>query len=841
MELKEIKEIIFSIKENIAKRNKGFYYCNYETFLSWFLMLNKRNIETLSKVDSQLKKNNITIWLGKEQLKSVIDFKRGQTITFKNNESKSSTSNNTSLKIKSIYSGSIFIKNEESGLSLYKHQEDAIENLQNKIIKSDKIPFAGLLVLPTGGGKTLTVAHWLAKNYLDQNKKILWIAHRHELLEQAKSTFEERLAFKDVFSNVNSINYRLISGIHDKPVSIKQSDDLIISSKDSLNTGFDHFYNNWLKHQDEIFLIIDEAHHATAKSYRKVIKKINEKISKFRMIGLTATPFRTAEQEQGLLAKVFPDDIIYKVDLRTLISRGILSEPIFEEVNTQFDMTKLLSEDQLDNLKYFDIDTIGKGTAKTIAENINRNYIIVNQYKKNKLKYKQTIVFALNQDNAIALKKLFLEEKINADYVISSIKDQSTGSIISSKDNKDKIDLFRKGLLDVLINVNILTEGTDLPNVQSVFLARPTISSVLMTQMIGRGLRGEQAGGTKEAYIVSFIDEWKEKVKWVNPEKLLIEENIDFNDKDNDTKKQFIRLVAINKIEEFAILSNKIIDKVTKQELEKLSFIERVPVGIFNFNILNKVQNEDREKYCEVLIYDNIKQSYFDFINALPNFFNKHNIEQTDFLNNEQLDQYASLVDEQFFYGCVKYPGYSIEDIKDVLQYYAQNEIEPRYIELKEREKYDLTKISSEILSKNLGRKDEEEFKNQIWESNVVEWKAFFGYDKKYFLNEIDLAIRKLSNPDLYKRIVIVPNDPEEKSNLEKMTLESLKLEKPEYWKWLTDHVYSKHKDGEGYYVSFDNQFRSKNKSDFIINHILPLDKGGFTTIHNLKLQQSNI
>lgn len=841
MDLKEIKEIIFSIKENIIKRNKGFYYCKYDTFLSWFSMEHKRNIELLLIVDSQLKKNKISIWLGIEKLKSVIDFKRGQTITFKNKELKSSSGKNFAKKIKSIHYGVINVKNEESELSLYKHQEDAIENLHNKILKSDKIPFSGLLVLPTGGGKTLTVAYWLAKNYLDQNKKILWIAHRHELLEQAKSTFDERLAFKDIFSNVASFNYRLISGIHDKPSNIKQTDDLIISSKDSLNSGLYHFYNNWLKYQDEIFLIVDEAHHATAKTYRRVIKKINEKISKFRMIGLTATPFRTAEQEQGLLAKVFPDDIIYKVDLRTLISRGILSEPVFEEVNTQFDMTKLLSEDQLDNLKYFDIDTIGKGTAKTIAENINRNYIIVNQYKKNKLKYKQTIVFALNQDNAIALKKLFLEESINADYVISSIKDQATGSIISSKENKNKIDLFRKGLLDVLINVNILTEGTDLPNVQSVFLARPTISSVLMTQMIGRGLRGEQAGGTKEAYIVSFIDEWKEKVKWVNPEKLLIEENIDFDDKDNETKKQIIRLVAINKIEEFAILSNKIIDKATKEELEKLSFIERVPVGIFHFIVLNKILNEDREKYCEILIYDNIKQSYFDFVNALPKFFNKYYIDQTDFLNNDQLDKFATLVDEQFFYGCVKFPGFSIDDIKDILQYYAQNEIEPKYIELKDRDKYDLTKISAEILARNMGRKDEEDFKNHIWESNVVEWKAFFGYDKKYFLNEIDLAIRKLTNPELFKRLYIVPINPDEKSVLEKMTLETLKSEKPEYWKWLTDQVFSKNTDDEGYFVSSDKNFRSKYKADFMINYILPIDKGGFTTIHNLKLNQINI
>lgn len=56
----------------------------------------------------------------------------------------------------------------------------------------------------------------------------------------------------------------------------------------------------------------------------------------------------------------------------------------------------------------------------------------------------------------------------------------------------------------MIINVNILTEGADLPMTKTVFLARPTVSSVLMTQMVGRALRGTAAGGTASAYIVSL-------------------------------------------------------------------------------------------------------------------------------------------------------------------------------------------------------------------------------------------------------------------------------------------------------------------------------------------------
>ena len=126
---------------------------------------------------------------------------------------------------------------DDSDIELFKHQNDAIKNLNDKILRTDKNPFAGLLVLPTGGGKTLTAIYWLLKNYTDKNKKILWIAHRHELLEQAKHTFEQ-LAYEDILKNRTSFNYRVISGLHDKPVNIKPTDDIIISSKDSLNKGY---------------------------------------------------------------------------------------------------------------------------------------------------------------------------------------------------------------------------------------------------------------------------------------------------------------------------------------------------------------------------------------------------------------------------------------------------------------------------------------------------------------------------------------------------------------------------------------------------------------------------
>lgn len=850
MELKEIRQIVAEILSDIDKNQFNLTYRRYNTFFDRIGMTYRRKFDILAKFDRQFKNHNVTLWAGKKPVKKLEQFLKGETITFRlsdiseanDNQQENSNNKSTSARVKFKHAGTITIEQSESGIEPYPHQKEAFYNLQKEIIKSNKNPFAGLLVLPTGGGKTLTAAHWISKNILDKNKKVLWVAHRHELLEQAQKTFAEKLAFKDIFTNKQSFNYRILSGIHDKPVHIKQTDDIIISSKDSLNAGFNHLYKNWIKNNtDEIFLVVDEAHHATAKTYRKLISNLKEKVSQFRMLGLTATPFRTAEDEQGLLKRVFPDDIIYKIDLRTLIRLGILSEPHFEEVTTeqniieQFDLT----DEQINELnsKFGDFNTIlGENISKSIATNKERNLTIVNRYITQKSKYKQTIVFALNVDNAIALNALFREAGVKSDYVLSSIKDIATGVTLSSKENKNKIEQFRKGKLEVLINVNILTEGTDVPNVQSIFLARPTISSILMTQMIGRGLRGTKAGGTKDAYIVSFIDEWQNKISWVNPEKLFIEDNIDFEDKTVEVKKQIIRLVAINKLEEFAILNNQIIEPQIREELEKLDFIERFPIGIYQFKFLKETENEPEERNCEVLVYDNIQQSYNDFVNSLPAIFSKYKLEQKDFLTETELDKYASIVEGKFFSGCLKYPAYHVQDIKDILQYYAIQDQTPPFIELKDREKYNIDEIAKEIIEKDLGERAQAEMINQTWESNEIAWETFFNFDKKSFLREINLAKTKFLHPELYARKSVVPKDEKELRELEKLSLYEIRETNPEYGKWLSDQVYKKFTDQDSFYFSAVSDYKSKNKLDFHIDHIKPMHNGGLTVLDNLQL-----
>lgn len=731
--------------------------------------------------------------------------------------------------------GTIEVARGDNPRRLYEHQQQAVQQLNAQVIMLNGQPFAGLLVIPTGGGKTMTAVQWLLRNCVDKDKKVLWIAHRHELLEQAKESFQNN-AYSDLLKSRRSFNYRIVSGINDKPKDIRTSDDIIIASKDSLRLETaTQYLLDWLHASDgDLFLVIDEAHHAIAKTYRKLIDLLRERAGMFRMLGLTATPFRTAQNEQGLLGKLFTDDTVFKIDLRTLINRGILAEPIFEEIQTKFDMTEVFTDEELRKIQVFDISSIGKSAAKTIAENRLRNNRIVERYIRNQDRYGQTLVFALNVDNAIALNALFQEQGVASDYVVAAIYNAFTGVPVSPKENRAKIERFRKGELKVLINVNILTEGTDLPKVQTVFLTRPTVSTILMTQMIGRGLRGEKAGGTPNVYIVSFVDNWKDKIAWVNPETVFIETNTDFNDESPETTSRLIRLISIEKIEEFARVMDVGVDTT---ELENLDFIQRIPVGLYAFSILKPSEDqEETEKNCDILVYDNIQQAYSDFVYDLLELFKVHGVADKEVLTDAELELLSQSVEAEYFHGCEKLPGYWVEDIKDVLRYYALHETQPQFIEFKDRPNFDVTRVALEIHAGRLGGDAMGDYLNEVWESDETAWRAFFGYDRRYFVNEVMLAYRKLLFPGDFQKASSRPIDIKELRELERLSLSDLREKVPEYWRQLTDKVFARAKDEDGYYTSAQSGIRSKQKIGFQIDHIKPFSKGGLTTLDNLQL-----
>ena len=700
---------------------------------------------------------------------------------------------------------------------LYEHQEEAIRKLD---AMDKRGPFRTLLVLPTGGGKTLTAAYWLLRNAVDQNKKILWLAHRHLLLEQAAEAFA-RNAYTDTMVNRTVFNYRIISGMHDKPVYIQKTDRILIASKDSMIRSLDKL-KNWLN-GEEIYLVIDEAHHAVAKSYKKIIQYVADHTKSMKLLGLTATPFRTSEDEQGALKQVFTDDIVYKTDLDTLIKKGILTTPTFIDCNTNIQFTEHLGVQALKSIE--NLDTLPENIANDIADNKERNRIIVEEYLHNYEKYGQTIVFALNKVHAIALNKLFNEKGkaygIRSEFIISEVQDMITGITISNADNERKIEAYRNGEIQVLINVNILTEGTDLPKTHTVFLTRPTVSTTLMTQMVGRALRGLKAGGTKEAYIVSFVDDWNDKIAWVNPETLT---EAEYHEKETlaEAQKQQIRLIAISKIEEFARMADAAVDT---SALDSTPAIELIPLGMYMLSTL--------ECNHQILVYNSTQNAYQSLIRDLPNLMEHYGIEG-ETIPEETLDDmtehcFQSYFDENMIPSCNR------NDIEHLLKFYAQKAVAPLFVTIDEmeRKKLDVSEIAKKIYDEDMRRSEKNAYIQSLWAEEGSLLPVY--YTNPYFFKKlIDLELDKLDGD-----IEIAAAEPQteaELRNLEQFPLQKIIELYPKIGLKLKEDAFAAARNDDGSYVCAGCGEVFPTRLFLQVDHIVPMAKGGLSVPDNLQV-----
>lgn len=708
---------------------------------------------------------------------------------------------------------------------LYEHQIKAMQVL-DKI--NEQVSFRSLLVLPTGSGKTLTAAYWLLKNAVDKGKKIIWIAHRHLLLEQAAEAFELN-SYDSLLVNINSYTYRIVSGIHDKPTSIKKDDTILLLSKDSIIRNL-KVLDKWLT-GEEVYLVIDEAHHAVAKSYRRIIDYIFEKADSVKLLGLTATPFRTVDSEAGALKTIFTDDIVYKTDLDTLIKKDILAKPICQEYNTDILLGSHIGVKALRSIEQLDV--IPEDIADEISTNKERNRFIVEKYLENYKKYGQTIVFALNQKHAVALNALFNERGkkhgIKADFIISGTRNTDTGKGFTSDENIRKIAKYRDGEIQVLINVNILTEGTNLPQTHTVFLTRPTISTVLMTQMIGRALRGTRAGGTKEAYIVSFIDNWNSKISWVNPETLTTADYIQLDDPVHK-RENIIRSLSISAIEEFALLAD---DSVDTSRLEGVPLIERIPLGMYTFSFIDTVDGHSMERYHQILVYNSTKSAYDSLIRNLPYIFKKHRINDEE-LNDSQLKKLLEICSEHYFSDNM-IPSYNPKDIEYLLKFFVQKEIAPLFVTFDDidRKRLDLSVVAKKIHDEDMRRSEEAEYIQKLWDEDGSIFPIYytnFYFFKKVIQSELD----KISGD--IPIVSLRPQTLTEKKKALTMPLGKLIDTYPQYGLEIQESVFSQNQNDSYEYLCSICGKSYPTREDVTIDYIKPIDAGGHTVADNLRL-----
>jgi len=208
------------------------------------------------------------------------------------------------------------------------HQAQALHELDKWYKSAPADSCGGILVLPTGGGKTFTAGHFACRHPLSNGFKVLWLAHTHHLLEQAFFSFSNLVGL--IAEPKSRLNVRVVSGtIGHFPVhSIKAIDDVVISSLQTVcnaaknrHKQLDSFLN---AAEGKLFVVFDEAHHSPAPSYRNLLLDLRARCPEMHLMGLTATPTHSEEKKRGWFLKLFPQGIIYQVAPNILMAQKIV-------------------------------------------------------------------------------------------------------------------------------------------------------------------------------------------------------------------------------------------------------------------------------------------------------------------------------------------------------------------------------------------------------------------------------------------------------------------------------------------------------------------------------------
>lgn len=369
-----------------------------------------------------------------------------------------------------------------------------------------------LIHMPTGTGKTKTTMHILAHylNFTNKNGFIVWVAHTKELLGQALDTF------RNVWSHLgqHQVNIEKSWGIGDYSIDTGVV-FITIQALQSMKVSNSTMYNVL---KDKVTLMVyDECHKIGASETNKVVKDFTKSTNLHRrdFIGLTATPGRTTSdsQENRMFNEFFDRKIEIYVDVVNRLSMGTnaaINRQNKTDVIAYFQERKILSKLTKEPLEYeIDEDTLVKlkreiistredfspTLLETIASNRSRNTVILNRLKSLNSENKPTIVFACSLDHAKMLSAF-----LNIENIPNSLVYGDLAPSVRKKAIEDFRD--RNNPVNIIINYDILTTGFDSTNIDCVFIARPTKSVILYSQMIGRGLRGPQMGGSETCLLV---------------------------------------------------------------------------------------------------------------------------------------------------------------------------------------------------------------------------------------------------------------------------------------------------------------------------------------------------
>ncbi|KAI1205759.1 P-loop containing nucleoside triphosphate hydrolase protein [Annulohypoxylon truncatum] len=352
-------------------------------------------------------------------------------------------------------------------ISLRDYQEECIQSVLTSVKNGHKR--LGIS-LATGAGKTVIFTQLIdrIKPNSDEVRQTLILAHRRELVEQAARHCTNAYPHMSVEIEMGNMH---ASG----------AADITVASIQSINSGerIEKFDPSRFK-----LVLVDEAHHIVAPQYLKTLEHFGldeKKDDSPTLVGVSATFSRT----DGLRLGAAIDEIVYHKDYVDMIGDKWLSDVIFTTVETKADISKVGSASN------------GDFQTRELSRVVNTkqvNEVTVRSWLAKASGRKSTLVFCVDLSHVDGLTETFRRFGVDARFVTGE-----TPNIERSK----LIDDFKKQEYPVLVNCGVFTEGTDIPNIDCIILARPTRSRNLLVQMIGRGMRLHP--DKKDCHIIDMV------------------------------------------------------------------------------------------------------------------------------------------------------------------------------------------------------------------------------------------------------------------------------------------------------------------------------------------------
>jgi superfamily II DNA or RNA helicase len=337
----------------------------------------------------------------------------------------------------------------DDGIVLRDYQISAKKDIYDAWCEYQNIMFQ----MPTGTGKTMLFSS-IIKDLHEYGKgqkkavKVLILAHRDELIAQ----ISESIGLK------YGIAHGKIKSRHDEEKNYPTQ----VASVQTLHKRLE----KW-EHKDFDIIIIDEAHHAPAKTY----KNIRKTFPNAKLLGVTATPYR-------LNAEPFPpmfDKLICSMSINQFIKADRLSEYKYYSIKPTSKIQRQIDEMELDKISgdYSERAMMDILDNKKIRANILETYQKIANGKRG-------IIYTINRTHNKHVCDTFRENGYLAEAIDAKTPPEK---------RKEIVDKFKSGEIQILCNVNIFSEGFDCPDVEFIQLARPTVSLSMYLQQVGRGFR----------------------------------------------------------------------------------------------------------------------------------------------------------------------------------------------------------------------------------------------------------------------------------------------------------------------------------------------------------------